>query len=99
MVLQAEYAGAMLNRALHALESSWHVHFKAHMIASTAWLPHDEGMNSLMFAALQRRVCSLSRQGMHRTALEWAKLTLVRFLNRCSVARMHICTPFCVKTS
>lgn len=76
VVVQAEYAGAMLNRALFALESAWHVHFKAAMLASTAWLPHDEGMNSLMFAALQRRVRSLGRQGVHRTALEWAKLTL-----------------------
>lgn len=66
----------MLNRALYALESAWHVHFKAAMLASKAWLPHDEAMNSLMFAALQRRVRSLARQGVHRTALEWAKLTL-----------------------
>jgi Transcriptional repressor TCF25 len=74
--MQAEYGGAMLNRALYALESAWHVQFKAAMLASTAWLPHDEGMNSLMFSALQRRVRSLARQGVHRTALEWAKLTL-----------------------
>lgn len=74
--LQAEYGGAMLNRALYALESAWHVHFKAAMLASTAWLPHDEGVNNLMFAALSRRVHSLARQGVHRTALELAKLTL-----------------------
>jgi hypothetical protein len=71
-----EYGGAMLNRALFALESAWHVHFKAAMLASTAWLPHDDGVNRLMFAALQRRVRGLARQGVHRTALEWAKLTL-----------------------
>ena len=86
VLMQAEYAGPMLNRALFALESAWHVHFKAHMLASTAWLPHDDGMNSLMFAALQRRVHSLARQGVHRTALEWAKLTLVRRLTRSSFA-------------
>lgn len=66
----------MLNRALYALEGAWHPGFKACLLRGTARLPAKEGENGLMFAALARRVRALCRQGMHRTALEWAKLTV-----------------------
>eukprot|EP00892_Ulva_mutabilis_P011990 jgi/Ulvmu1/9163/UM005_0261.1 len=73
---QGDYAGAMLNRALYALEGAWHPAFKACMLRGDARLPSEEAANGLMFAALARRVRALCQQGMHRTALEWAKLTL-----------------------
>lgn len=73
---QGDYSAAMLNRALYALEGAWDPAFKACMLRGTARLPAEEGANSLMYAALARRVRALCRQGMHRTALEWAKLTL-----------------------
>lgn len=74
--MQSDYAGALLNRALYALEGAWHPAFKACMLRGDARLPAGAGANGLLFAALSRRVRVLCLHGMHRTALEWAKLTL-----------------------
>jgi hypothetical protein len=66
----------MLNRALYALENAWHVRFKAAALNATAVLPCGEGLNDLFFSTVERNVRALTRRGMHRTALEWAKFVL-----------------------
>jgi hypothetical protein len=107
VAVQGEYAGAMLNRALHALESAWHIHFKGALATGTARMPHDRGLNNLFFAAMQRRIRALARQGMHRTAMEWAKLTLgldpddpcgLLFQIDYLALRAHECGPICSTT-
>jgi hypothetical protein len=67
------FAEEMLERALYALEMSWHPSFSP--AAANVALPYSE-QNAPLFICLFRYTQSLSRRGLHRTALEVCKLLL-----------------------
>ncbi|KAL4430372.1 hypothetical protein ABPG77_002178 [Micractinium sp. CCAP 211/92] len=67
------YAEEMLERALYALEMAWHPSFSP--AAANMHVPYDEA-NAPLFICLFRYMQSLSRRGLHRTALEVCKLLL-----------------------
>lgn len=71
---QHEYAEETLQLCLYALESAWHPSFKPY--SRQCYLSFENPKNRPMFVALNRHMQSLSRRGLHRTALEVAKLTL-----------------------
>ncbi|KAL4419888.1 hypothetical protein ABPG75_006986 [Micractinium tetrahymenae] len=67
------YAEEMLERALYALEMAWHPSFSP--AAANMHVPYEEA-NAPLFICLFRYMQSLSRRGLHRTALEVCKLLL-----------------------
>ncbi|KAI3425283.1 hypothetical protein D9Q98_009050 [Chlorella vulgaris] len=67
------YAEEMLERALYALELAWHPTFSP--AAASMHVPYEQA-NAPLFTCLFRYTQSLSRRGLHRTALELCKLLL-----------------------
>lgn len=76
VAVQGDYAGAMLERALFALESAWHPQFKSLMLNGKARLPVAQGKNALFFRTTYQKMRLLIRRGCPRTALEWGKMIL-----------------------
>eukprot|EP00884_Botryococcus_braunii_P005141 jgi/Botrbrau1/14628/Bobra.0364s0012.1 len=71
---QHEFAEEVLQMCLYALEAAWHPSFNP--TARQCYLPFKHPENRPFYTALTRHMQSLSRRGLHGTALEVAKLTL-----------------------
>lgn len=71
---EPERSGEMLERALHILESSWHRAFKPY--EGSCRLRFGCVENRPLYLALMRYSQLLTQRGLHRTALECAKLLM-----------------------
>ena len=69
------YADEFIDRCLYALEMAWPPGFRSALATGNARIKYDEN-SAPLFQALFRRIQTLGRRGLSRTALETCKMLL-----------------------